>query len=194
MNGRCEPNQIVYVGRFQPVKGVDILLHAFRLLLNHRPEARLVLVGGSLYNTNDEQQIRKLAQELEVGKSVHFAGIKAPKEVAEIVSKSAVFVLASRRDTFPTVLVEALACGTPVVATRCGGPEDIINEKVGALVPVEDPEALADTLGNVLAQRDRFDSTRIQAYARENFSWDVIAPQVVSLYSEAIDRFQQRRD
>ena len=80
--------------------------------------------------------------------------------------ESAVLVLPSRRESFGSVLVEALACGTPVVATSCGGPEDIVTDAVGRLVPVENAEALAGATGGravdagALRRRGTLDCTR----------------------------------
>ena len=95
-----------------------------------------------------------------------------------------------RAESFGSVLVEALACGTPVVATRCGGPEDIVTEAVGMLVPKEDSEALADAFQAVLDHPERYDPARLRAYAVESFSWERIARQTVALYQEAVARFR----
>jgi glycosyltransferase involved in cell wall biosynthesis len=83
------------------------------------------------------------------------------------------------------VLVEALACGTPVVATRCGGPEDIVTDDVGRLVGVEDVPALADALLEVLARPH--DPARIRAYALERFRWQEIARQAHGVFEEALE-------
>ncbi|MBZ0304175.1 MAG: glycosyltransferase, partial [Anaerolineae bacterium] len=187
-----DANQILYVGRFQPVKGVDVLIQAMRLLIQQHSEAHLVLVGGSLYQTHEEQTVRTLVQELGLSQAVHFAGIKQPSEVAEFMRRSAVVVLPSRRESFGTVLVEALACGTPVVATRCGGPEDIVTPNNGYLVPMDDPRELAAALEQVLSQRSRFDSRQLSAQAIQQYSWRQVAHKVVDLYKEAINL--HRRD
>jgi glycosyltransferase involved in cell wall biosynthesis len=100
--------------------------------------------------------------------------------------RSAVLVLPSRAEAFGAVLVEALACGTPVVATRCGGPEDVVNEQVGHLVPSDDEEALAGAIEDVLAHRDRYDPDQLRAYALENFSWEMIARRTFDLYEAAM--------
>ena len=102
------------------------------------------------------------------------------------MAESAVVVLPSRAESFGAVLVEALACGTPVVATRCGGPEDIVRDGVGELVPVEDPVALAEALGRVLAEPARYDREHLRRYAVERFGWDVIVEQVHDVYRDAV--------
>ena len=186
------PNQLVYVGRFQHVKGVDILLRAMREVVNERPETHLVVIGGSFYTkgAGEEGQLRELVRELQLEKHISFVGVKSGHEIARILQESALLVLPSRRESFGTVLIEALACGTPVVATRCGGPEDIINDNVGALVPVEDEQALAEAIKTVQRQRDQFNATKLRDYVIGKYSWDVIASQVAELYGEAIDNFR----
>ncbi len=101
--------------------------------------------------------------------------------------ESALLVLPSRTETFGAVLIEALACGTPVVATKCGGTEDIVNESVGLLVPKENPEALAKAIIEVVVERQKFDSTKLRNYALENFDWEKIARRTVDLYNKAVN-------
>lgn len=192
---RPDPNQILYVGRIHSTKGVDILFQALCQLIARRPEVRLVVVGGGLpfrrYRLQ-EAQLRRLVVELRLQNHAEFVGPKSPDEVAEFMRKSALLVLPSRAESFGAVLVEALACGTPVVATRCGGPEDIVNDGVGLLVPKEDVEALASGIDDVLMHRDRYNSDRLRAYALENFSWEKIARDTMDLYREALRPFKER--
>jgi glycosyltransferase involved in cell wall biosynthesis len=94
-------------------------------------------------------------------------------------------VLPSRRESCGAVLLEALACGTPVVATRCGGPEDIVTDAVGELAPPENPAALAEAMARVLARRGEFDAARLRGYALSRYSWDRLAEQYFALYRAA---------
>ena len=192
-DGKYNPNQILYVGFINFNKGFDVLLNAMRRLTVRRPEMKLIVVGGSFYQNTlqQEQRLRRLVQELGLSRCVEFHGIKPPVEVRRYMQESALLVLPSRAESFGAVLVEALACGTPVVATRCGGPEDIVDDKVGVLVPKENEEALAMAMDNVLTRRDQFDATRLRAYALENFSWEHIAHRTVALYAETLDRFNR---
>jgi glycosyltransferase involved in cell wall biosynthesis len=100
--------------------------------------------------------------------------------------RSAVCVLPSRRESFGAVLVEALACGTPVVATRCGGPEDVVHDGVGTLVPVEDEVALADGLKLVLSNGGSYDPCQLRSWALEHFSWESVGTATSDLYREAL--------
>jgi glycosyltransferase involved in cell wall biosynthesis len=148
---------------------------------------RLLLVGGSLYRRAraDEIGLRTLARSLGLERHVAFAGIRSPSEVAAAMRESALLVLPSRRETFGSVLVEALASGTPVVATRCGGPEDVVTDGVGRLVPPEDPEALAEAMEDVLRHRARYAPAALRAYALEHFAWERVGERTVALYDQA---------
>ncbi|MEC4888453.1 MAG: glycosyltransferase [Nitrospira sp.] len=187
-NSRPNPNQILYVGFLNHNKGVDVLLRAMSHLLKVNPQAQLVLVGGSFYrNTNrQERQLRQLAKELALDGCVKFVGYKTSHEVARYMRESAVLVLPSRGESFGAVLVEALACGTPVIATRCGGPEDVVTDDVGMLVSPEDEHELSRAMETMLCRRDQFKPERLRAYAMERFSWERVAAQTVELYGEAL--------
>lgn len=181
------PDQILYVGFLNHNKGVDVLLKALQVLIRKRPTLRLVLVGDALYAAAGKRRDRlhQLVDDLELTGHVEFAGVKPADEVARYMRTSALLVLPSRKETFGSVLIEALACGTPVVATRSGGPETIITDEVGKLAPVEDPVALAAAIEGVLHQRNRYDPVRLRAYALKRFSWKSVAQQTVALYDLA---------
>jgi glycosyltransferase involved in cell wall biosynthesis len=181
-------DQILFVGWINFNKGIDVLLAAMARLAARDSPGRLLLVGGGFYRDTlvQEQKLREQAAALGLGDRVTFLGRQPPAEVARLMAESAVVVLPSRAESFGAVLVEGLACGTPVVATRCGGPEDIVTDAVGKLVPVGDPEALATALAVVLAEPDRYDPSLLRAYAVENFDWDPIVDRVHDVYLEAV--------
>jgi glycosyltransferase involved in cell wall biosynthesis len=182
------PNQILYVGRLHLVKGVDVLLNAMTLMLRRRPATRLVLLGGNFYSgtSGEVAHIHQLAADLKLQGNLEFVGPKSPAEVAVYMRRSAVVVLASRSETFGAVLVEALACGTPVVATRCGGPEDVVTEELGRLVPKEDPEALGEALAAVLENPEQFPASVLRQTALDRFSWESVARKTLDLYERAV--------
>ncbi len=184
------PKQILYVGFMRQVKGVDVLLKAMRQLVNRVPDTQLVLVGGGFYSSyqREEARLQRLTGELGLEAHVKFVGMKSSAEVARLMRESALLVLPSRAESFGAVLVEALACGTPVVATRCGGPEDIVNEQVGVLVPKEDDWALASAMEYVLAHREQYAPAALRSYALANFAWERIAERTVHLYHEALSQ------
>ncbi|MGH9685852.1 MAG: glycosyltransferase [Candidatus Acidiferrales bacterium] len=187
---RSNPNQIVFVGAIRPVKGVDVLLRSLRLLADSGRDVRLVIIGESFFKAyqNEYTRLQQMAKDLGLNDRVQFVGKRQPPELARIIPESALLVLPSRAESFGTVLVEALACGTPVVATRCGGPEDIVADGMGVLVPPEDPRALARGIAEVLDHRTAYDPHRLRAYAVEKFGLDSVGQRLARLYQEALDR------
>jgi glycosyltransferase involved in cell wall biosynthesis len=133
------------VGRLNPQKDFGTLLRAFAALRRER-EARLIVLGEG----EEREALARLAAELGVANDVDMPGF-ADNPYAHM-SKAALFVLSSRFEGLPTVLVEAMACGTPVVATDCpSGPSEILEGgRLGGLVPVGDADALARAMAEAL--------------------------------------------
>jgi len=152
---------------------------------------RLILVGESYFRNYQKEydRLRQVAVDLGIAGCVNFAGKKPLTELVREIQKSALLVLPSRAESFGMVLVEALACGTPVVATRCGGPEDIVTEEVGILVPPEDPQALAAGIAQVMDRRSDYDPAKLRTYALERFGLESVGQQLRALYAEALSRY-----
>ena len=177
-----ERGLVVAVGRLSPEKDHLTLIEAMRLLPATCP-ARLVIVGEG------ERRARLEARtaELQLGDRVLFAGHRS--DPFALLCKAELFVSASRFEGFGNAIVEALACGTPVVATDCPfGPREILeNGRFGRLVPVGDPPALAREIAAVLAKPD-VGRDALRARAAE-FTADKAAAAVIA----AIDAVQLRR-
>lgn len=137
---------ILSVGRLHAVKGQDILLRAFPRVRARVGHAALVIVGEGAARG----ELERLAAELGIASAVEFAGRLAPEEVRARMGAARVFVQPSRSEGLPLALMEAMAAGLPAVATRVGGVPEIIAPGSGAMVPAEDPDALADALSDVL--------------------------------------------
>jgi glycosyltransferase involved in cell wall biosynthesis len=182
------PNQIIFVGAIRPVKGVDVLLRAVRLLVDAGRDVKLVLVGESYFRNYQKEynRLKQMAADLGIAGRVNFAGKKELTELVFEIQRSVLLVLPSRAESFGMVLAEALACGTPVVATRCGGPEDIVTEEVGILVPPENPQALAAGIAQVLDRRNDYDPAKLRAYVLEQFGLESVGRRLQALYAEAL--------
>jgi glycosyltransferase involved in cell wall biosynthesis len=188
-NGQTRiPNQILFVGVIRRVKGVDVLVEAMRRLLEWGRDVKLVCVGESFYGGYrvDFDAVRQLVAEYGLEDRIVFTGGQATEALVRYMQQSAVLVLPSRRESLGMVLVEALACGTPVVATRCGGPEDIVTPEVGELVEPEDPIALARGIETVLCRAREFDPARLRTHAIGHFGLDSVCHRLDALYREAI--------
>jgi glycosyltransferase involved in cell wall biosynthesis len=116
---------------------------------------------------------------------VTFAGPQPQEAVARLMRESALLVLTSRAEAMANVLIEALASGTPVVATRSGGPEEFVQDGVGLLVPTEDPGAVADAIASMLRNRENYPPAALRDYAMQ-YSWENVAERLHDIYREAV--------
>ncbi len=153
---------IVFVGRFVPAKGLDVLLEAFRLIAG-KTAAHLILLGEGPLRPKLESMIR----EMELTGRVYFGGFQDNPLLW--MREANLLVLPSRHEGLPNVLIEALACGTQIVATDCpGGSAEILEEgKYGQLVPVENPEALAKAMLRSLNGDFHVDQDKLKARAED---------------------------
>lgn len=159
-------------------KGFDILLPAFAEALKTHPDLKLKIGGTGLIAL----QLHNLAAELGLENSVEFLGGLQNDQVLDLMFRSDAFVLASRNETFGVVFIEALSQGLPVVATRCGGPQTIINENNGILVPVGDVQALAGALVLLYENRGRYDAQTLRADCLSEFGEEAVVRQITAVY------------
>lgn len=159
-------------------KGFDILLPAFAEALKIHPDLKLKIGGTGLIAS----QLHNLAAELGLENSVEFLGGLQNDQVLDLMFRSDAFVLASRNETFGVVFIEALSQGLPVAATRCGGPQTIINENNGILVPVGDVQALAGALVSLYENRGRYDAQTLRADCLNEFGEEAVVRQITAVY------------
>ncbi|MGI8497659.1 MAG: glycosyltransferase [Gemmatimonadaceae bacterium] len=183
-----DTDQLLFVGLIRRVKGLDILVRALGLLATSRPTVRLLVLGAGFYRgyQRDEQEVRQLVVSLGLADRVHFAGQASPESVAAAMRSSALLVVPSRRETFSVVTAEALASGIPVVATRCGGPDEILTPELGVLVPIEDPPALATAIDETLRRLSSFDRKQLRDSAVSRYGRAAITRRLGKVYSRAL--------
>jgi glycosyltransferase involved in cell wall biosynthesis len=186
-------DQILFVGVIRPVKGLDVLLKAVRRLVDRGRKVTLLVIGEAFYTAyrQEELRLKKLASDLNLSDHVRFAGKQPFPELVRQMQRSAVLVLPSRSEALGVVLVEALACGTPVVATRSGGPEDVVNDEVGVLTAVDDPGALAQGIEQVLDCQAQYDPARLRAYALQNFGLGSVGQRLLRVYEHVSGRIPE---
>lgn len=170
------------VGRLHPQKGQHQLLLAFAEIHQEIQEAWLLVVGCGDLRAKLENQ----AKTLEISKRAVFAGIRT--DIPDVLSALDVFVLPSLWEGLPLALLEAMATGLPVVATRVGGnPEVVIHGETGILVPPNDPRALAQAVHTLHDPSPRMRMGQAgKARVREHFSAGQIVPKMEALYAQAL--------
>jgi glycosyltransferase involved in cell wall biosynthesis len=180
------------VGRLVEKKGFDVLVEACGILRRREVPFEAVIVGE---RGEHEAEIRRRIEALNLGDSIRLAGPLEQERLLEEYRSAGVFCLPCRvldngdRDGIPNVLVEAMACGLPVVTTHVSGIPEIIKDGVnGQLVPPDDPAALADALLRIDADRQLARRLSIQARAtvRERFDGDRFAAQLAALFREVL--------
>lgn len=180
----------VYTGRLAPEKGVDVLVGAWPRVLAAVPGARLLLVGQG-----DERE-RLLASARALG-VLPFVELPGSGDAAQALRAADVAVLPSRTEGMPMALLEAMACGTPIVATAVGGSLEILRGgESGRLVPPDDPGSLADAIVNVFndpaaaAGRAR----AALALVTSRFSIDIVTDRLLELYLSLLREPRWRRN
>lgn len=172
-------NRLIAVTRMTPVKGVPDLLAALRLLKARDWHCDLI-GGGERF-----EEYRALGND-----RVTFHGELHRPEVAARLRQADLFVLASRLETFSVATVEAMACGVPVVATACGGPEELIGPDAGMIVPPGDPAALAEAIDRALSSR--FDSERISRAVAGRFGAEAVGARLRAVYESVLQDKERR--
>jgi len=185
---RQSPYQVVSVGNLINSKHMDVTIQAFGLFQRKFPDSVLTICGGGL----DRDALEKLIAYESLQESVILMGACSPQQVAKILSKANLFVLASEYETFGVVFIEALACGVPLVGTSCGGPEDIINEGNGILVQVNDYPALAEAMITVASKPERYNSTKLSQEAIMKYSPHAVAQQILKIYEKCGIKLEER--
>ena len=185
---------LLFVGRLQPLKAPDVLLHAAADLLGRDPSLRsrlvVAVVGGPSGNGCAEPEaLNDLRDRLGLGSVVRFEPPATQDDLADWYRAAAVVVVPSHSESFGLVALEAQACGTPVVAAAVGGLRTaVVHEHSGLLVPGHDPRRYADAIARIVT--DRALAQRLSAGAVDHaarFSWAATAAATVATYRDAVD-------
>jgi glycosyltransferase involved in cell wall biosynthesis len=175
---------VLYVGSLIERKGLRYLVAAFPAVLRHVPQARLVLIGEG----PQRAELEKALDESGVRARVTWLPFMTQEKVRQWMRRARVLVLPSTEEGQGVVLLEAMACGTPVIGSRIGGIQDVITPQVGALVPPADPSALADSTVRLMRDMDRWDAASKAARRRavQMYDWNQIAVRFVDLYESLV--------
>lgn len=169
-------------GGLVEVKGHADLLNAFAVAFREREDVLLRIAGdGPL-----KKDLKALAAQLGVDKQVVFLGEIERSQVVEEMLACDAYVQSSHFETFGLVIIEALACGKPIVSTRTEGPKQLINETNGLLVPLRDISALADALVRVRHQAEKYDKVSIRKGCIDLFGEKAIVNRLTNIYNGVI--------
>lgn len=176
--------KILFVGRLEKIKGVDILLKSFQFVLREVPSARLYIVGKGSMRTH----LEKLAYSLDIANKVHFEGPLVEGDLVGTYRASDLCVFPSIQESLGIVILEAMACRKPVIASRVGGMKEVVRDyENGVLVTPGDPRELAEKILFLVANthfRKRLVDTAYQDVKQKN-DWSAIAKKYLELFSSS---------
>ncbi len=176
---------ILFVGRLVPEKGVQVLLRAMPAVLERHPAARCLIAGRGPFH----ETLTALARELGVAERVRFLGFVDEARKQALLHGATVVVVPSLYEPFGIIALEAMAAGTPVIASATGGLAEIVDHRLtGIMVPPGDPDALAEAIGEVLTHETLAQGlgARAALKVREQFSWHAVAVKTEDLYEEVL--------
>jgi glycosyltransferase involved in cell wall biosynthesis len=172
------------IGNVRAPKAYDVLLRAVRILVDRSQRFHFIIAGDCANALGRE--LVGLSRSLGIEQKVSFLGLRA--DVARILHNLDAFVLSSRTEGFSIACIEAMACGIPVIATRSGGPEEILEDGAGMLVPTDDPEAIAQAVDEVTSSKGLAEALTTKALRRvqQQYSLERMVSQYESLLESLI--------
>jgi glycosyltransferase involved in cell wall biosynthesis len=189
-----EDKVVFYVGRFDPRKGIETLVRAVgHSQLRGKEKLKLIIGGGSRPGESDGRErdrIEKIVGELGMSDFTTFPGRISDEILPAYYAAADVCVVPSHYEPFGLVAIEAMASGTPVIASDVGGLQfTVIPEETGLLAPPQDDAAFATAIDRILSNPDWRDQLGKQARARveSKFSWDGVAHQLSDLYTKLLE-------
>ena len=174
---------VLYVGRIEPIKGLELLLKC-AAIMEMEDKVKVLVIGGDLTKEAEVKRLEGLAVELGIADITEFVGTVDHRTLPVYYSAADVCVVPSYYESFGLVALEALACGTPVVASRVGGlPEVVQHGRTGYLVSWRCPEPFADSVEVILSSNGLRKSMSAAARSRaEHMGWEVVAEETGRSY------------
>ncbi len=177
------PYLITFVGKLTNFKGADLLIEAAEKYEKKFPGIVTLIVGGGELKKKLKEQVKRLRLQ-----NVYFLGNLSQTELPKIYNSADLSIVPSRMEPFGLVAIEALACGTPVIAARAGGLPDFINKNVGRLFEMDNSIDLAEKIISALKNNDKAKKEKKAAqYALNNFSWARVIDKLLEVYKTAIE-------
>lgn len=176
---RKEPGLVIYLGRLKKYKNVDHLIQAMAIVREEVADARLMIVG-----TGDRRRaLEALARSMGLDDAVRFTGFVSEEEKLRLLTRAEVAAYPSSKEGWGITVIEANACGVPVVATRVPGLRDaVVDGETGVLVPLGDRKAMAHALIDLLRDREKRDRFAGNAVARSRlYTWENTARQTLQV-------------
>jgi glycosyltransferase involved in cell wall biosynthesis len=187
---KCEPFVFFWAGRLEHVKGIDQLLEAAAELHKQQVPPFLIRLAG---RGSLRPQLEQQARELGIYHLVTFLGRISRQQIQEEMQQACCFVLPTRYEAFGAVLIEAMATGMPVIATRSGGPQFIVTGEGGFLVDPGDVPQLTAAMGRMMQEYGTFNQEKIRAAILDRFGEKRILEKYGQLFQEMKNKNSQSK-
>jgi glycosyltransferase involved in cell wall biosynthesis len=172
----------INIAKMSDIKKQKNIITAFAKVFGNSENITLIIGGDG----PEMPQLKELSRTLGISDRVCLPGILSRQQVLEFMADSDAFVLSSQYETFGVVVIEALALGLPVIATRCGGPESIVRDEDGLLIPIEDISSLAIAMKTIYDNRLKYNAEEIRTACSDRYSEKSVAEQLKTIYAEIV--------
>jgi D-inositol-3-phosphate glycosyltransferase len=187
---------LLFVGRIEPLKGIDSIFQALDHIRRTQPQVLentiFGIVGGDPDNPNDKElsRLKALSKQLDLSNMVNFLGAKEQTLLPTYYSAATALIMPSDYESFGMVALEAMASGTPVIASEVGGLAFLVRDgETGFLVPVREPAALAERIASLLSNQElRTSMGKNAAELAQQYAWASIGDQVLTVFDEVLTR------
>lgn len=169
--------RFIAVGSLFKIKGFDIAIKAFSRAKFHKNIQFHIIGEGS-----ERLRLQQLIEDLNLTGQVFLEGRKTRAEIMASMARSSVYVLSSRSENFATACMEALSAGLPVIMTKCGGPEDFVDDSNSVLVTVDDIKEMSESMKYMVKNIDKYEGKAISENIKRKYSPRAIAEQLTSIY------------
>lgn len=187
---------LLFVGRIEPLKAIDTIINALDVLYQQDAQAldnlRFIVIGGDPHSDQDTemQRLQAMTHDKGLDKIVQFVGAKDQSLLPTYYAAATIVTMPSDYESFGMVALEAMASGTPVIASKVGGLAHLVrDEETGFLVPVREPQSIANCIDNLLQDKINIAEMGKQAYQlAQSYSWQRIADRILSIFNDALDK------
>ncbi|MHC4743957.1 MAG: glycosyltransferase family 4 protein [Planctomycetota bacterium] len=179
-----ETLRLLTVGRLSGTKRVEMLIEAVEIMDKEGLGVRLRVAGGG----GLEDHLRQMVIQKGLGRIVEMVGRVEPEKMPDVYRQSSVFVSATMQEGMSNAMLEAMACGLPIVTTRCEGVEELISDN-GVVVEQDSARALADAVKGVAEDAGRYEEmSRSARKSAEGFGWKSVAQEYLERYNKVLNR------
>jgi D-inositol-3-phosphate glycosyltransferase len=180
---------LLFIGRLQPLKGIDTLLRCTRVVRRRHDDIKVLIVGGGVdsddpHERQERERLHTLVRQLDLAHHVQFIDAQPQEQLAYYYAASDVLVMPSHYESFGMVVLEAMACGTPVVASHVGGlASTVLPGQTGFLAPVGNVQAFARSVEQLISTPELWQSMSKAAHLRaQAYTWPRIMKRTLQLY------------